>query len=51
MEMKFNASFLENEICCGPYGNEIYFKIFELKYTFDLIKLKSSVRFVELKFI
>jgi len=25
MEIKFNASFLENEICCEPCGNEIYF--------------------------
>jgi len=51
MEIKFNASFLENEICCVPYGNEIYFKIFEMKFILDLIKLKSHVRFVELKFI
>jgi len=51
MEIKFNAIFLENEICSEPYGNEIYFKIYELKFTLDLIKLKSPVRFFELKFI
>jgi hypothetical protein len=51
MAIKFIASFLENEICCEPCGNEIYFKIYELKFTLDLIKLKSPVGFVELKFV